>query len=58
MFQASSVGAVDPNYIIDKYGADTARLFILFGAPVERDLEWSDDAVEGSFRFLKDFLGT
>jgi leucyl-tRNA synthetase len=44
---------VDPSYIIDKYGADTARLFILFGAPVERDLEWSDQAIEGSFRFLK-----
>ena len=46
---------VDPSYIIDKYGADTARLFILFGAPVERDLEWSDTGVEGSFRFLKRF---
>ena len=44
---------VDPSYIIDKYGADTARLFILFGAPVERDLEWSDQSIEGSFRFLK-----
>jgi len=43
---------VDPGEIIKKYGADTARLFILFGAPVERDLEWSDSAVEGSFRFL------
>ena len=44
---------VDPAQIIEKYGADTARLFILFGAPVERDLEWSDTAVEGSYRFLK-----
>ncbi|MBQ3451404.1 MAG: class I tRNA ligase family protein, partial [Selenomonadaceae bacterium] len=35
-----------------KYGADTARLFILFAAPVERDLDWSDQGVEGSFRFL------
>ncbi|MBT6121177.1 leucine--tRNA ligase [bacterium] len=43
---------VDPGDIIKKYGADTARLFILFGAPVERDLDWSDQAVEGSFRFL------
>lgn len=43
---------VSPEEIITKYGADTARLFILFGAPVERDLEWSDNAVEGSFRFL------
>ena len=44
---------VDPSHIIDRYGADTARLFILFGAPVDRDLEWSDTAVEGCFRFLK-----
>jgi leucyl-tRNA synthetase len=44
---------VDPNYIISRYGADTARLFILFGAPVERDLEWSDTAIEGSYRFIK-----
>ncbi|MDA1353188.1 MAG: leucine--tRNA ligase [bacterium] len=44
---------VDPGAIIDQYGADTARLFILFGAPVERDLDWSDEGVEGSFRFLK-----
>ncbi len=43
---------VDPSVIINAYGADTARLFILFGAPVERDLEWSDTGVEGSFRFL------
>ncbi len=46
---------VDPAYIIDKYGADTARVFILFGAPVERDLDWSDEGVEGAFRFLKRF---
>jgi leucyl-tRNA synthetase len=38
--------------IISKYGADTARLFILFAAPPERDLEWSDTAVEGSYRFI------
>jgi len=44
---------VDPGGIIEKYGADTARLFILFGAPVERDLDWSDTGVEGSYRFLK-----
>lgn len=43
---------VSPEEIIDKYGADTARLFILFAAPVERDLDWSDEGVEGSFRFL------
>lgn len=44
---------VDPDSIIQNYGADTARLFILFGAPAERDLDWSDTAVEGAFRFLK-----
>ena len=50
---SKSVGnTVDPGHIITKYGADTARLFILFGAPVERDLEWSDSGVDGSFRFL------
>ena len=43
---------VDPTTIIEKYGADTARLFILFGAPVDRDLEWSDSGVEGASRFL------
>lgn len=43
---------VSPEEIIDKYGADTARLFILFAAPVERDLDWSDKGVEGSYRFL------
>jgi leucyl-tRNA synthetase len=44
---------VDPSVIINKYGADTARVFILFGAPVERDLEWAETGVEGAFRFLK-----
>lgn len=43
---------VDPNEIIDRFGADTARLFSLFTAPPERDLEWSDAGVEGSYRFL------
>ena len=43
---------VSPEEIIEKYGADTARLFILFAAPVERDLDWSDKGVEGSYRFL------
>ena len=47
---------VDPSAIITKYGADTARIFILFGAPVERDLEYSETGVEGSFRFLKRFF--
>lgn len=50
---SKSVGnIVDPNTLIDKYGADTARLFILFAAPPEQSLEWSDAGVEGSYRFL------
>jgi len=43
---------VSPEEILSKYGADTARLFILFATPPERELEWSDQGVEGSFRFL------
>jgi len=43
---------VDPDYLIERYGADTARLFCLFASPPEKDLEWSDQGVEGSFRFL------
>jgi len=43
---------VSPEEIIDRFGADTARLFILFAAPPERDLEWNDAAVEGCYRFL------
>lgn len=49
----SKGNVVDPDYIIEKYGADTARLFILFASPPERELEWSDSGVEGSYRFLK-----
>lgn len=48
----SKGNVVDPDFIISKYGADTARLFSLFAAPPERDLEWSDQGVEGAFRFL------
>lgn len=44
---------VSPEDIVEKYGADTARLFILFAAPPDRDLEWSDQGVEGSYRFLQ-----
>lgn len=44
---------VDPDDLIDLYGADTARLFSLFAAPPEKDLDWSDEGVEGAFRFLK-----
>jgi len=43
---------VDPDYLVRRYGADTARIFCLFAAPPEKDLEWSDQGVEGSFRFL------
>ncbi|MDD3324802.1 MAG: leucine--tRNA ligase [Sulfurospirillaceae bacterium] len=51
----SKGNTVDPDAIIKKYGADTARLFILFAAPPQKELEWNDSAVEGSFRFLKKF---
>ena len=48
----SKENVVDPDDIIDKYGADTARLFILFTSPPEKDLDWSDQGVEGAYRFL------
>ena len=48
----SKGNVVDPDFILTKYGADTARLFSLFAAPPERDLEWSDQGVDGSYRFL------
>jgi leucyl-tRNA synthetase len=48
----SKGNVVSPEEIVNKFGADTARLFILFAAPPERDLEWNDQAVEGSHRFL------
>ena len=48
----SKGNVVDPDFIITKYGADTARLFSLFAAPPERDLEWSDQGVDGAYRFL------
>ena len=44
---------VDPSETIKIYGADTVRLFVLFSAPVEKDLEWSDDGIDGSSRFIK-----
>ncbi len=46
---------VDPQELIARYGADTVRLFMMFAAPPEQALEWSDDGVQGSFRFLKRF---
>jgi len=49
----SKKNVIDPQVIIDKYGADTARLFILFASPPEKTLEWSDQGVEGCYRFLK-----
>lgn len=49
----SKGNVVDPNSIIKKYGADTARLFILFAAPPVKELEWNDNAVEGGYRFIK-----
>jgi leucyl-tRNA synthetase len=48
----SKKNVIDPNILLDKYGADTTRLFCLFAAPPERDLEWSEQGVEGGFRFL------
>jgi leucyl-tRNA synthetase len=43
---------VDPDDIIEKYGADTVRIFMLFASPVQRDLDWSDEGIEGAYRFL------
>ncbi|MDH5721151.1 MAG: leucine--tRNA ligase [Spirochaetia bacterium] len=44
---------VDPDLLIEKYGADTIRIFTMFAAPPEKDLDWSDSGVEGSYRFIK-----
>lgn len=49
----SKNNGVDPSSLISKYGADTCRLFTIFAAPPENTLEWSEDGVEGSFKFLK-----
>lgn len=49
----SKGNVVDPQALIEKYGADTVRLFMIFAAPPEQSLEWSDSGVEGSYRFLK-----
>jgi leucyl-tRNA synthetase len=48
----SKKNVVDPNVLLERYGADTTRLFCLFAAPPERDLEWSEQGVEGGYRFL------
>jgi leucyl-tRNA synthetase len=49
----SKNNGVDPQALIEKYGADTARFFMMFAAPPEQTLEWSDSGVEGAYRFLK-----
>jgi leucyl-tRNA synthetase len=51
----SKGNVIDPDFLINKYGADTVRVFCLFAAPPERDLEWSDQGVEGASRFLNRF---
>ncbi len=48
----SKKNVIDPNDLLDRYGADITRLFCLFAAPPERDLEWNDDGVEGCYRFI------
>ena len=48
----SAGNVVDPDQMIEKYGADTVRLFLLFAAPPEKDLEWSDQGIDGCYRFL------
>jgi leucyl-tRNA synthetase len=49
----SKNNGVDPQALIDQYGADTARLFIMFASPPDQSLEWSDAGVEGAYRFLR-----
>lgn len=53
----SKKNVIDPDALIEKYGADTMRLFSLFAAPPEKDLEWSDKGVEGAYRFLNKVWG-
>jgi leucyl-tRNA synthetase len=48
----STKNVIDPQELLDRYGADTVRMFCLFASPPERDLEWSDEGVEGAWRFL------
>jgi len=49
----SKNNGVDPQALVERYGADTARLFTMFAAPPEQSLEWSDEGVDGAFRFMK-----
>ncbi len=51
----SKGNVVDPDAIVSKYGADTARLFMMFAAPPTKELEWNDSAVEGAYRFIRKF---
>ena len=53
----SKRNGVDPQELIEKYGADTARFFMIFTSPPEQTLAWSDSGVEGSFRFLQEAVG-
>jgi leucyl-tRNA synthetase len=53
----SKNNGVDPQALIDQYGADTARLFVMFASPPEQTLEWNDAGVEGAHRFLKRVWG-
>jgi len=53
----SKGNVVDPDFLVNKYGSDTVRIFCMFAAPPERDLEWSDKAVDGAYRFLKRVWG-
>ncbi len=53
----SKGNVVDPDFLINKYGTDTVRVFCMFAAPPERDLEWSDQGVEGAYRFLNRVWG-
>ncbi len=52
----SKGNVVDPDLIVSKYGADTARMFILFAAPPTKELEWNDSAVEGAYKFIRKFF--
>ncbi len=54
----SKGNTVDPQELLDQYGADTARLFVLFAAPPDKSLEWSDAGVEGAYRFIKRYWAT
>ena len=54
----SKGNTINPQELVEKYGADTVRLFIMFTAPPEQSLEWSDDGVEGAFKFLKRLWNT